>query len=198
MVAQRYFLEHGFAGTTMSGIAAALGGSKGTLWSHFPSKEALFSAVLDRATRSFQAELTQILNPCGEVTATLLRACNSLIEKLTSPDAIALHRLIVAEGGRFPEMRQIFFDLAPLRVRHMFSTFLQGAMARGQLRAADPFDAARALIALVMSGSHQQMMMGQLAQTSSAQTAADADFAVTTFLRAYAPDSAPSPAGQSA
>jgi TetR/AcrR family transcriptional repressor of mexJK operon len=198
MVAQRYFLEHGYAGTTMSGIAAALGGSKGTLWNHFPSKEDLFSAVLDRATRSFQAELSQILNPCGELTATLLRACISLIEKLTSPDAIALHRLIIAEGARFPEMRQIFFDLAPLRVRYVFGTFLQGAMARGQLRVADPFDAARALIALVMSGGHQQLLMGQLDHASATQTTADADFAVTTFLRAYAPDGPPMPAGQSA
>lgn len=198
MVAEGYFLEHGYAGTTMSGIAAALGGSKGTLWNHFPSKEDLFSAVLDRATRSFQAELSQILNPCGELTATLLRACSSLIEKFTSPDAIALYRLIVAEGARFPEMRQIFFDLAPLRVRYVFGTFLQGAMDRGQLRSGDPLDAARALIALVMSGSHQQLLMGQLDHTSPARTAADADFAVTTFLRAYAPDSAVPTAGQSA
>lgn len=182
----------------MSGIAAALGGSKGTLWNHFPSKEELFSAVLDRATRSFRTELSQILNPCDQLTPTLLRACNSLIEKLTSPDAIALHRLIVAEGARFPEMRQIFFDLAPLRVRYVFGTFLQGAMDRGQLRPGDPLDAARALIALVMSGSHQQLLMGQIDHTSSAQTTADADFAVTTFLRAYAPDGPLPSVGQSA
>lgn len=181
----------------MSGIAAALGGSKGTLWNHFPSKEELFSAVLDRATRTFRANLSQILNPCGEVKATLLRACTSLIEKLTSPKAIALHRLIVAEGTRFPGMREIYFDLAPMRVRYMFSIFLEGAMERGQLRSADPLDAARALIALVMSGSHQQLLMGQLEQSTPAQTAAEADFAVTTFLRAYAPDSAAT-AGQSA
>ena len=62
-VAQRYFLDHGYAGTTMSRIAAALGGSKGTLWSHFPSKDALFAAVLDRVARAYRARLSQILDP---------------------------------------------------------------------------------------------------------------------------------------
>ena len=47
-VAAQSFLEHGYAGTTMSAIAATLGGSKGTLWSYFASKEVLFAAVIDR------------------------------------------------------------------------------------------------------------------------------------------------------
>ncbi|BAK66538.1 putative TetR family transcriptional regulator [Sphingobium sp. SYK-6] len=65
-VAQAYFLAHGYAGTTMSGIAAEVGGSKGTLWNHFPSKEELFTAVLLRATRAHRDHLAQILDPCGE------------------------------------------------------------------------------------------------------------------------------------
>ncbi|WP_156106301.1 TetR/AcrR family transcriptional regulator, partial [Sphingobium sp. ba1] len=70
-VAKAYFLEHGYAGTTMSGIAAALGGSKGTLWNHFPSKEDLFSAVLDRVATAYRAQLSQILDPCGVLEPTL-------------------------------------------------------------------------------------------------------------------------------
>jgi hypothetical protein len=35
-VAERSFLEQGYAATTMSAIAAELGGSKGTLWSYLP------------------------------------------------------------------------------------------------------------------------------------------------------------------
>ena len=74
-VAQRYFLDHGYAGTTMSGIAATLGGSKGTLWNHFPSKEALFAAVLDRVAQAYRARLSQILDAEGDLEAVLLRAC---------------------------------------------------------------------------------------------------------------------------
>src|SRR3546814_18750006 len=38
-IAGRHFLDHGYAAATMSAIASELGGSKTTLWDHFPSKQ---------------------------------------------------------------------------------------------------------------------------------------------------------------
>ena len=187
-VAKAYFLEHGYAGTTMSGIAAALGGSKGTLWNHFPSKEDLFSAVLDRVATAYRAQLSQILDPCGVLEPTLLRACRSLLDKVCSTEAIALHRLIYAESGRFPELSRIFFELAPRHTRAVLADYISGAMDRGQLRRDDPADAARVLMALTMAGSHQQLMIGQITEPSSAQMQADVDLAVDLFLRGYAPE----------
>jgi len=187
-VAKAYFLEHGYAGTTMSGIAAALGGSKGTLWNHFPSKEDLFSAVLDRVATVYRAQLSQILDPCGVLEPTLLRACRSLLDKVCSTEAIALHRLIYAESGRFPELSRIFFELAPRHTRALLADYISGAMDRGQLRQDDPADAARVLMALTMAGSHQQLMIGRITEPSSAQMQADVDLAVDLFLRGYAPE----------
>ena len=43
-IAKRVFLDQGYSGASMSAISAELGGSKGTLWSYFPSKEELFAA----------------------------------------------------------------------------------------------------------------------------------------------------------
>ncbi|MEG8222394.1 TetR/AcrR family transcriptional regulator [Sphingomonas sp. HH69] len=187
-VAKAYFLEHGYAGTTMSGIAAALGGSKGTLWNHFPSKEDLFSAVLDRVATAYRAQLSQILDPCGVLEPTLLRACRSLLDKVCSTEAIALHRLIYAESGRFPELSRIFFELAPRHTRALLADYISGAMDRGQLRRDDPADAARVLMAMAMAGSHQQLMIGRITEPSSAQMQADVDLAVDLFLRGYAPE----------
>lgn len=187
-VAARYFLDNGYAATTMSGIAAALGGSKGTLWNHFPSKEALFAAVLDHATTAYRAQLSEILDPCGQLVPTLHRVAVSLLEKVTSPDAIALHRLVMSEGGRFPEMSRIFFEMAPRHIRALLAGFLAGAMDRGQLRPDDPMLAARVLMTLTMSGCHQQLLMGQIAQPTRHQIDEDTGFAVDIFMRAYAPD----------
>ena len=47
-VAQGVFLEEGFAKASMSVIAAKLGGSKGTLYNYFKSKEELFNAYVER------------------------------------------------------------------------------------------------------------------------------------------------------
>lgn len=186
-VAARHFLENGYAATSMSGIAAILGGSKGTLWNYFPSKEELFRAVLENATKTYRARLSEILDPGSELPPTLRRISLSLLEKVTSPEAIALNRLIVSEGSRFPEMSQIFFDMAPRHTRLLLAQFLEGAMDRGQLRRADPEKAARVLMRLTTSGCHEQLLMGQVDRVTIAQMDEDADFAVDIFLRAYGP-----------
>ena len=142
-VAKRSFLENGFAATTMSSIAAELGGSKGTLWSYFPGKEELFAAVLRDATGVYHASLAELLDTGGEVEPTLLRFSHDLLRKVTSPDAIALHRLVAAEASRFPKMGAIFQELAPLSTRNLLARFLEAAMAKGQLRQADAMLAAR-------------------------------------------------------
>ena len=190
-VARRHFLENGYAATTMSAIATRLGGSKGTLWNYFPNKEELFAAVLRHATETYYAGMMQILEAQGELEPTLHRFSTNLLEKLTSADAIALHRLIMTEAGRFPQMGAIFFELAPNHTRTLLAQFLSRAMDQGLLRRADPALAARTLMVLTVSGSHQQIMLGQLTDPSPEKIKEDVDFAVDCFLHAYAPTQGP-------
>lgn len=187
-VAQRSFLENGYAATTMSGIAATLGGSKGTLWNHFPSKEDLFAAVLVHATEAYHAGMMQILDSRGELEPTLRRFATDMLRMVTSPRSIALQRLIVTESGRFPEMGAIFFETAPKNTRTLLAQFLTRAMEEGRLRTADPALAARTLVTLILSGCHQQMMWSQIDAPTAEQIEADVDHAVDCFLRAYAPE----------
>lgn len=187
-VAAESFLENGYAGTTMSGIAAALGGSKGTLWNHFPSKEELFASVLEQVTAAYRAHLSQMLDPCGDLKTTLRQVSLGLLEKVASPQAIALHRLVMSEAGRFPEMGRIFYERAPRLSRGLIAEFLAGAMKRGLLRKSDPQAASRVLTALVMSGCHQKLLVGEITQVTRDMMVADADFATGIFMRAYAPD----------
>lgn len=187
-VAQRSFLEHGYAGTTMSGIAGELGGSKGTLWSYFPSKEVLFGAVLDRATRAFRAEMRLTLNADEAVGAALGKFCLGFITKLFSPEAIGLHRLVTGEAGRFPEMGRIFYERAPMPTLRLMAEYLGGAMERGLLRRDDPFHAAQYLVALCTARTHQRLLAGVEPAPGADTIAADAASAVDLFLRAYRPD----------
>lgn len=172
----------------MSAIAAALGGSKGTLWSHFPSKEELFTAVIDRASAIFRAELTEILDPCGDLQRTLKTFCLRLQEKITSPNAIALNRLVVAEAARFPEVGRIFYERAPKLTIALLADFLSGAMARGQLRQDDPVFAAQMLMSVSYVRLQQQLIMGLASEITTAQREEEAERALHLFLRAYAPE----------
>lgn len=184
-VAKHSFLDNGYAGTTMSGIAAELGGSKGTLWSYFPSKEALFGAVIDRATRQFRQQLTVILNPDDGLETALRRFCAEFLGKVSSPEAIALHRLVVGETSRFPELGSIFYERAPRQTHLLLGDFIAAAQANGMLLGIEPLRAAQQLTWLCMSGHYQMLLTGVIAEISPAQAAADIDAAMATFLRAY-------------
>lgn len=187
-VAERSFLENGYAGTTMSAVAATLGGSKGTLWSYFPSKEQLFGAVIERASKAFRAEMMLILNPADDLERALQRFCGELLRKITLPEAIALHRLVVGETARFPEVGRIFFESAPRLTQTLLADFLSSAMERGLLRQADPLRAAQHLTSLCMSRVHQLRFMGLVDWADPEMIEADVTNGVDCFMRAYRVD----------
>lgn len=187
-VALRSFLDKGYAETTMSEIAATLGGSKATLWSYFRSKEDLFAAVVSQGMEAYHAGLMQILGAPGELRPTLHRFATNLLLRVTTDDAIGLHRLVMTEGCRFPKMGQIFFEIAPNHTRALLTDYLAAAMKKGQLRDADPALAARTLILLTLAGCREKILWGLLMQRTDDEIQADADFAVDSFLRIYAPE----------
>lgn len=187
-VAARSFLDHGYAGTTMSGVAQELGGSKGTLWSYFPSKEILFGAVLDRRTAIFREEMSQALNHDEPVAETLGRFCTSFIGKVTTAGAIALHRLVMGEAGRFPELGRIFYERGPLPTLQLLAGFIAGAMERGSLRKDNPFHAAQYLFALSTARSQMGRLTGVAPELEEQQVREESASAVALFMRAYAPD----------
>lgn len=184
--ARAAFLENGYAATSMSTIATALGGSKGTLWAYFPSKEDLFAAVLDDATAVFRASLEDALRPGRDCHTTLLDFSERFLRKLIDPDSIRLHRLIVGEGGRFPEIGRIFFERGPQMVLERLSTYLRGCMAAGELRADDPMDAAMNLIQLTQM-QHNLRLWGITPLPDPDAIHAHAVKALDLFTRAYAP-----------
>ncbi|MES2493876.1 MAG: TetR/AcrR family transcriptional regulator [Pseudomonadota bacterium] len=185
-VAGRFFLQHGYSGTTMSGIALELGGSKGTLWSYYPSKEALFGAVLDRATSDFREQLTQSLSPDDPIAVALAKFCTRFLSKLSRPESLALHRLVVGEAARFPEMGRIFYERAPLKTQALLADFLRRAGEQGQIRCEDPLVAAQYLIALCTARSQQQLVTGVVDKLPSERIKAEVGDAVAVFLRAFA------------
>lgn len=185
-VAAQSFLEHGYAGTTMSGIAATLGGSKGTLWSYFASKEVLFAAVIERETAAFRAQLSLILNPRDGLEPALRRFCVEFLRKVTSPEAIALHRLVAGETNRFPEIGRIFYERAPRQTQLLLAGFMREAMENGLLRRDDPLVAARHLTGLCMYGMQQQLLMGVANAPAAEAIDSEVDHAVAAFMRAYA------------
>ena len=184
-VAEALFLEFGYAGTTMSNIVTELGGSKGTLWSYFPSKSSLFSAVVDRASLAFRQKLSIILNADEDLELTLSDFCREYLRKVTLSESLALHRLVAGEATRFPEIGTIFHDHAIRPTRKLLADFLAIRMDKGCLRKSEPSVAAQQLLALCMAGCHQQLVFGVIDRAAPELIERDCRQGVTCFLDAY-------------
>jgi AcrR family transcriptional regulator len=183
-VATRSFLDLGYAATTMTAIAAALGGSKATLWSYFPSKEDLFAAVIEAASNRMRADVYPALDAAGPLEATLRAFCLGFLTSITAPDGMALYRLVVGESGRFPEVGRLFYERAARHTLEALANFLAHHMAAGSLRPDDPAGAAAALIGLCQAGGYRDLLWRSL-PPDQAVLDRDAAFATAAFLAAY-------------
>ena len=151
----------------------------------FERGAAVHRCVVERATDEFQRQLTVILDPDGDLETALRRFCGEFLAKLTSPEAIGLHRLVLGETRRFPELGRIFYERAPRETQRLLAEFIAGAQARGKLLGIEPIRAAQHLTWLCQSGRHQMLLTGVIASISPAERAEDVDAAMTTFMRAY-------------
>lgn len=169
----------------MSSIAVAVGGSKTTLWAYFPSKQALFVAVVDDLVETYGASLEVPMDPHEDVETALRRFAKAMMQIVLSPPVIALERLVTAEAGRFPELGPLFYERGPRRGKAKLAAYLAQAMGNGRVRRDDPGVAARHFGVLCHSGCHQQLMLGLIEAVTPQQVSADIEAAITTFLHGW-------------
>lgn len=107
--AQQEFFEKGFGDTTMAGIAAAAGVSVATLYRHASSKDELFEAVVKG--RHDPDEIAAGLATLAKLRLrdALVMIGEGLLQLMLSPNAIALHRMVIAEADRFPQLGHLVY-----------------------------------------------------------------------------------------
>jgi AcrR family transcriptional regulator len=133
-VAQRLFFEQGYAATTMSAVAEAMGGSKATLWAHFSSKEALFAAVADSMVGGFAESMDELLGGQRFSIRGLRQFCLRFFDKLLSAESTTLFRMIIAECDRFPELGEMFFTRGPEQTAARLERYFAGAFVPAEAR----------------------------------------------------------------
>ncbi len=183
-VAQDVFLEEGFAAASMSTIAARLGGSKGTLYNYFKSKDDLFNAYVER--RCLWQSESLGLKPGETPLQALNRVGRAFLAFLTDDLTVRNFRLVVAEAERAPEISRTFYEMGPARGLERIAAFLSELQAGGLLDlGGDPTGAASDFLGLVQYRYFKARLCNAVSAPRSAEIDAEADRAVATFLRAY-------------
>ena len=100
------FRTAGYEATSMDRIAAAAGVSKRTVYNHFPSKEALFTLMLEHLWESSTASVDVAYRPDQPLDQQLKRLLMQKLEVLADPGFIDLARVALAEIIHSPERAQ--------------------------------------------------------------------------------------------
>lgn len=110
-VAERLFLERGFAGTSVNEVVRVAGGSLATLYAEFGTKEELFAAVMNRRAAQMFANVHGPGKRRGAtLQAELLQLAKRLQDHMFTPDALAIYRLAIHEGPNFPAVRNAVLE----------------------------------------------------------------------------------------
>lgn len=187
-VAAEIFREVGFERASMSEICARVGGSKATLYNHFPSKEELFFEVIYQSTAAEFEAAQRALDPEAEDIASALKHFGvRLLTLIYSPDIQAVRRLVIAESGR-SDMGRTCYSQGAARMLALMIDFIAGAMREGKLRQADERIAALHLRGLLQAELIDIFQFQTGETIDAALINSSVEHGVEVFMRAYGPD----------
>lgn len=185
--AKELFVRNGYDGSSMEAIAAEAGVSKLTVYSHFTDKETLFAEAVRAKCAERMPELFAEPPADAPLESLLLPLARGFNQLINSPEAIALSRLMIAQGGQNPHLSQLFFDAGPQRVLDQMERLLEQARQQGKLEMESPRRAAEHFLMLVQGCVHFRLMIGCVEPPTEEETEAHAREVVALFLKAFRP-----------
>ena len=185
------FEEHGFAGARIDRIAERAKVSKRTLYKHFPSKEALFDAIMAIVFAPIQQNDKATLKPDSPLKDQLAELVETYVQAVSDDEYIALSRVIVSEFIRNPERSRIARAKASI-ASGPIERMIRQAMEAGLLRPADPAYAAVQLSALIKAFCFYPKFLNGEAPPDTIQSRNIIDDCIEMFLKHYQLQGSPS------
>ena len=144
--ATELFLELGYDRASLARVAASAGVSKATLFKQFPTKAALFDAiVIDSWARNEGADVPS----AGDLTAGLTVLGRHYATLLSRPEMTDLFRIVIAELPRFPELARAHFAQGKLPYFESVRIYLSAEHDAGAADVADPEMAATHFLGMI-------------------------------------------------
>jgi len=185
--AKRLFTTQGFDGTSMDAIANAAGVSKLTVYSHYQDKERLFIAAVECVCQEQMPSEIFMADLKGPIRKQLLTIARAFFSLITSEEALAVHRTIVANAQQSPKLAQLFWEAGPKRTQEAFESFLRDEVKGGKLEIGDLHRAATQFFCLLKGECHARMEFGCGEPLTQREIDDHVNATVDMFLRAYAP-----------
>jgi AcrR family transcriptional regulator len=167
--AREVFARRGFHGGLTSEIAAAAGCSEPMLYKHFPSKQALFAAVLEAAGEEMCARVEALTAQSDDPLRSLADVFHSLRKEPRVLEIMRLRMLAVTLVEDNPDIRAALETTAN-RMRKRVAKAVADQQAAGAVRAdVDPEQVAWLYFGIVISAGLRYAVYGDRAHRSFQQ-----------------------------
>ena len=178
------FRAAGFDATSMDRIAARASVSKRTVYNHFPSKEALFAAILQQLWDASKAGDTPGYRADQPLRPQLIALLAQKLRLLNDEAFMSLARVAIAAGIHSPERARDMVARIGEREEGL-TVWIRAAATDGRLDTPDPAFAAQQLHGLVKGFAFwPQVTMGQPSLTADEQKTI-AESSADMFLARY-------------
>jgi len=158
--AARCFSTRGFRGTTTRDVAAAVGITEAALYRYFPSKEAMYVALLDE--RMAVPETIAALEPVarvGDDRQVFMRLARAILESVEADPSFL--RLLLYSALEGHELARPFYEARMRRLREFLTRYITRRTREGAFRGHDPVLAARAFLGMVVDHLIIRQVFGQ-------------------------------------
>lgn len=183
--ARDIFMRDGFEGASVDDIARAASVSKATLYSYFPDKRLLFMEVASRQCQHQAREALDTLDMSQPPRIVLHKTAHTFLGFVLSDIGQRIFRICVAEADRFPELGRQFYSSGPMTMRAAIVSYINLAIDRGELVAADPDLAADQFAEMCKADLWPKLVFGIRTEFTPAEICRVVDGAVDTFMARY-------------
>ena len=179
------FREHGFDATSMDKIAATAAVSKRTVYNHFPSKDELFSEILQRMWESSAAQPAVPYRADLPLRPQVLALVEQKMELLCDPGFIDLARVIFGETIHSPTRAQAMVKRLNEKETGL-NIWIRAAQQDGRIKPGESLEVANLLMSPLKTFAFwPQITLGEPLLTPARQREVGA-LAVDMFLCYYA------------
>ncbi|MFE9750191.1 TetR/AcrR family transcriptional regulator [Saccharothrix saharensis] len=177
------FLELGYDRTSLARIAERSGVSRATLFKQFPTKAALFDAIV---TEAWSAADEGEPPPAGDIVDGLSAMGRRYAELLSRPRMTDLFRIVIAELPRFPELADAQFSHGKMLYFESVRSYLLAEHEAGTVRVEDVDLAATQFLGMISNYVFWPTLLVPGWEVSAERVAQVVDEAVRTIAARYA------------
>jgi AcrR family transcriptional regulator len=128
------FAESGFAPSRLDDVAARAGVAKGTIYLYFPSKQALFEALVQTSIGGPIGAIGDAMLASDRPTTDLLRMLFSRVRtEILGTRRREVARLVLSEAGRFPELAAFYHREVVGRGMALIRAIARRGVERGEI-----------------------------------------------------------------